>query len=343
MIRQIQRAIELHAWFAPLLALSVVAGLIALWRVLRKIPILELPRRLLLDQWRAINAEAIDPRYLGADAAPEGAAPRKRGKQAAAAAAAAPASTRPGARAAFDFRPLIVFVVVAVSLTLQEYYGDRSDFARYFPPPDHGYDPRYEMWAFTWWSGWRVFGYFIIPVLTIWAFRLTPAAPGTDNRDQNLSNYGLRREGFIAHAPIYITLFLIVLPAVIAASATRAFQHTYPFAEFARLNWSYLIQWELLYAAQFFSLEFFFRGFMLHGTKRSLGAYSIFAMVVPYCMIHYHKPIAEVLGAILAGTVLGTLALRTRSIWAGVVIHVCVAVTMDLLAMAHTGGLPTRW
>ncbi len=91
---------------------------------------------------------------------------------------------------------------------------------------------------------------------------------------------------------------------------------------------------------QFFALEVFFRGFMLHALKRPMGAYAIFAMIVPYCMIHYHKPIAEVLGAVAAGTVLGTLSLHTGSIWCGVLIHVSVAWSMDSLALMHTVGSP---
>jgi hypothetical protein len=71
-----------------------------------------------------------------------------------------------------------------------------------------------------------------------------------------------------------------------------------------------------------------------------MGAYAIFVMAVPYCMIHFHKPIAEVVGAIFAGIVLGTLAMVTRSIWCGVLIHISVAWTMDALALAHTFGLP---
>ena len=58
-------------------------------------------------------------------------------------------------------------------------------------------------------------------------------------------------------------------------------------------------------------------------------------MIVPHCMIHYPKPLPETLGAILAGIALGTLAMRTRSIWGGVFIHVGVALTMDWLAVAQ--------
>ena len=56
-------------------------------------------------------------------------------------------------------------------------------------------------------------------------------------------------------------------------------------------------------------------------------------MVVPYNMIHYGKPFLEANAAIIAGIVLGTLALKTRSIWCGFLIHVSVAISMDLAAL----------
>ena len=43
--------------------------------------------------------------------------------------------------------------------------------------------------------------------------------------------------------------------------------------------------------------------------------------------------------AVLAGIALGTLALRTRSIYGGVLIHIAVAWSMDLLVLSHKGQL----
>ena len=111
--------------------------------------------------------------------------------------------------------------------------------------------------------------------------------------------------------------------------------HTYPFYRLAARSAFDLVAWELLYAAQFLALEFFFRGFMLAGLRRSVGVHAIWIMVVPYTMIHFGKPLPETLGAIFAGLILGTLALRTKSIWSGVLIHVSVALNMDLLALGH--------
>jgi len=72
--------------------------------------------------------------------------------------------------------------------------------------------------------------------------------------------------------------------------------------------------------------------------RPTLGLYAIFVMMVPYVLIHaFGKPFGETLGAILTGLVLGALAMATRSIWFGYLIHVSVALTMDVLALAHKG------
>jgi len=65
-------------------------------------------------------------------------------------------------------------------------------------------------------------------------------------------------------------------------------------------------------------------------------------MAVPYCMIHYGKPYLEASVAVIAGIVLGSLAMKTRSIYAGFLVHATVAVLMDILALDRRHGLPTQ-
>ena len=215
---------------------------------------------------------------------------------------------------------LLVLVICAVSLTLQEYVGDRASFARWFPKLMASRDG--ELYSFAWWSGWRMLGYVVIPSLAILLM------PGQRWRDYHVST-----KGFFQHAWIYLLLFALIFPAVIQASFSPSFRHTYPFYRWANRSPGDLWTWEALYAIQFLALEFFFRGFLLQGLRKALGANAIFIMIVPYCMIHYGKPLPETLGAIGAGILLGTLAMRTRSIWGGVLIHVGVAVTMDVMAI----------
>jgi hypothetical protein len=73
---------------------------------------------------------------------------------------------------------------------------------------------------------------------------------------------------------------------------------------------------------------------------RSFGAGAIWSMVVPYCMIHYGKPYLEADAAVIAGVVLGSLAMRTHSIYAGFLVHATVAVLMDILALTQRKALP---
>ena len=45
----------------------------------------------------------------------------------------------------------------------------------------------------------------------------------------------------------------------------------------------------------------------------------------------------------IAGVVLGTLAMKTRSIWSGFLIHVSIAISMDVAALLQTRGLPSQF
>jgi membrane protease YdiL (CAAX protease family) len=153
---------------------------------------------------------------------------------------------------------------------------------------------------------------------------------------EKVRDYGLRLK---RGAGTYAVLYLIAAPLIIAFSFTAAFQQKYPFYHppAAHSLWPYMYAWWVLYWLQFVSLEFFFRGFMVHGLAPRLGWAAIFAMVVPYNMLHYGKPMAEALAAIVGGIVLGTLSLKTKSVWWGAALHISIALTMDVCALWHMG------
>jgi membrane protease YdiL (CAAX protease family) len=189
-------------------------------------------------------------------------------------------------------------------------------------------DPHKRFHQLAWWVATCVVFYFVPPALVVkLGFR------------ERLRDYGMRVRGVQNGAWIYGVFFVCMLPAVYLVSRQPHFLRTYPFYRLSEGEplWPYLVCWEVLYALQFVALEFFFRGFMVHGTKQRLGFYSVFAMMVPYCMIHFQKPLLECLGAIVAGIVLGTLSLKTRSIWLGAALHVGVAWTMDGCALYRQG------
>lgn len=241
----------------------------------------------------------------------------------------------------FDW-PIIGAVILAcLALVFLEYQGGSNDYHWLEEPLGWWFDDAAERIRYTfreseyarlsrlmYWSGSTFVAYMLVPMLYIkWVM------------DGSLREYGLGMAGVLDHGWIYISMFLAVLPAVYFASFNESFQNTYPFYEQASRSWLDFLLWELTYALQFMSLEFFYRGFLVHGLKKRFGVYAVLLSVVPYCMIHFGKPMPETLGAIFAGIALGLLSLFTRSIWLGVAIHVSVALSMDVLSLLNQGKL----
>jgi len=131
------------------------------------------PRRLFLDTWREVDAEA---RLLRT---------------------ASPAR-------AYDFRPLLALAVGAVCLLLMAHFGT----SRYFftlletMPTDGGgaraaiaASPWRDLAAMTWWSGWRVLCYAVIPAMLIrfaWRERVRPGMGFFTEASVNLADDGIR-------------------------------------------------------------------------------------------------------------------------------------------------------
>ena len=159
---------------------------------------------------------------------------------------------------------------------------------------------------------------------------------------KKISNFGWKMSNSLStDVKIFIGFFCFMLPLVYFVSTQDSFLIKYPFYRPATANDIYpnLIIWELFYFIQFVSLEFFFRGFIVHGLKDEIGDYSVLLMVIPYCMIHFQKPFLETIGAIFAGLILGYLSLRKKSIFTGVALHFSVAIAMDVFALYHLGFL----
>ena len=240
-----------------------------------------------------------------------------------------------------DYRPAVCLMLIGAILTFHEYYGVRSFYEAVLRGElkaleDAGlkwlkvgkYDVLY---GYVWWSMSRVVGYVLVPVLT-WKLLF---------RRDSLWDYGLHVKGTLKHAWVYAGLMALVGPVVFIVARQPDFGNYYPFYKFCSRSWFDLLAWEAMYFAQFFALEFFFRGWMIGALRGAMGSAAIFAMSLPYCMIHYGKPYLEAHGAVIAGVVLGTLSMRTRSIYGGFFLHIGVAALMDFLSLYKRGALPT--
>lgn len=237
-----------------------------------------------------------------------------------------------------DRNAVVAMVYTAVGLTgtyylknpdviLQIARGSRyEDIASFLAVPNGNNLPGLAYWVVV-----LMTFYFIVPVLII---KLVYHG--------NLADFGLRPRIESGFTKLLLACAGLMIPLVYLMSQTAGFAAKYPFFKVydgtVYLGPALLI-WEVIYFLQFFGLEFFFRGFLLNSLKPALGAYSIFVMTIPYCMIHFGKPPAETAAAIFAGVFLGWLSYRNGSIWLGLALHCIVAFTMDLLALYNKGLL----
>jgi uncharacterized protein len=241
-----------------------------------------------------------------------------------------------------DIRLIVISIVVCLSLVFIEYLGKdpgyvylrdflkwiglnnlSGSFAALLEHSEHR-----QLNALAYWVAVIAVCYLLLPMAVIrFVFR------------EKISDYGIRRGNLLKDYKLYLGMLVIMIPLVWYFSRTDGFQYRYPFYRLSSNEslWPNFWIWQALYLFQFFCLEFFFRGFIVHGLKRRTGYYAVFIMTIPYCMIHFGKPMPETIAAIIAGIILGTLSLKSRTIWMGVIIHYSVAIAMDLSALWQKG------
>ena len=157
-----------------------------------------------------------------------------------------------------------------------------------------------------------------------------------------MREYGYQTRNAFRGAWIYAGLTLVIIILVLFVAAEQpAFIKKYPWCKRAITagqisGWVFLV-YALCALLFFFSGESFWRGYLLFGTSRELGPVALFLMMNIYVFAHFGKPLAETLGAIAAGLVLGSLALKHRTFMLGVVCHWTVAMVMDLSALVKRG------
>ena len=140
----------------------------------------------------------------------------------------------------------------------------------------------------------------------------------------------------------YFTMLLIMLIPLVWASYQNEFQQYYPTLKFWRLqhpfglnNTKLGITWEVIYAFSFIGTEILFRGAMVIGISKILGNNVILPAVAVYAFLHFGKPMPETIGSIFGGFILGVIALDKKNLLGGIMIHMGVAIGMDLLSLAQ--------
>lgn len=242
------------------------------------------------------------------------------------------------------FRLLVISITVSIALLINHYLAINTSlsdglrwFAATFNQPVRPLlsavhqSPWRELLGYLWWGSWLLIGYVLIPLLVI-RFVL---------RD-NIREYGLHLGDTRKHWRYYAIFGAVMGVMAIGASFNNSFLDTYPFYSQAGRSWQDLLLWQLIYIGQFVCIEFFYRGFLLRGLQPSFGISSIYVSSLIYLTIHLPKPFLECVGSLFFGLILCLLASLSRSIWGGVFVHVCLAVSMDVLSLFQRGQLPLQ-
>ena len=140
----------------------------------------------------------------------------------------------------------------------------------------------------------------------------------------------------------YVLLLIISATFLFAGSFLQDVNSYYPRylhsggSNFAAINglseWVTVSMYEFSYGLSFISVEHFFRGFLVLGFVRYMRGYTIIPMVVCYCLLHFGKPIGETITSIFGGYILGIFVYKTRNIWGGIILHIGIALLMELFS-----------
>ncbi|MEZ4462293.1 MAG: CPBP family glutamic-type intramembrane protease [bacterium] len=237
-------------------------------------------------------------------------------------------TTNGGVNTTIDARSMGVLLLTSVLLTLFYYYGRpqvfRGSFEAWFVDLlGLGKSNLRGVLSYWYWAASSAVLRVLVPLACIifW-FKESPRDFG----------YRIWEKG---HLKIYGVFYLAILPVLILMSFSPSYQKKYPFWDHAGDSLAHFVLYEIPYMFQFLSLEAFFRGFFIFALFKRFGYYSVVIMTIPYCMIHFGKPITETLGAIVAGLLLGYLALKSKSWLPGAMLHCGVGLTMDIAVLLH--------
>lgn len=171
------------------------------------------------------------------------------------------------------------------------------------------------------------FIWLFIPCCVYWFF--------VDRKEQPI--YGFHAKGVVLKP--YFVLILLMVPLIAAATTQPDFLSTYPrlnHTEIPREGFKNILLnafYEVCYGVDFVNTEFFFRGFLILALARYAGPKVILPMCVFYVTIHFEKPLGETISSFFGGWLLGIIAYETKSIYGGIIVHLGIAMLMEVIAL----------
>jgi len=218
-----------------------------------------------------------------------------------------------------DKKVVTIFLSIAILQTVSWYITSRS-FFRYNIFPSFDSNPDIYLIEYLYWFIGDFTTLFVLPVLII-RFVIK----------KKVSSFGLKAGDWQMGLKLSLIFFLVMLPLIWIFSSSTDFVSRYPHLLSTRTAWNTFFIYETGMLIYMFAWEFVWRGFMLFGLEEKFGYYTVLIQMIPFVILHNGKPMPETFGAILGGIALGILAFRTRSFLYGVLVHIGIMFSIDLI------------
>ncbi|MCU7494564.1 MAG: CPBP family intramembrane metalloprotease [Ignavibacteria bacterium] len=221
-----------------------------------------------------------------------------------------------------DKKVITVFISVALLQTVSWYYTSGRFYQMAIEESPALISPEAELRRFLFWFLGDFGLLFLIPCLIIKVFF-----------KKKLSDYGLKRGDYSFGLRTTAFALLIMLIIVWFVSALNSFSENYPTLFSAREDWNAFFLFESALLLYMLAWEFIWRGYMLFGLEEKFNYYTVLVQMLPFVILHNGKPVLETFGAIVGALILGVLALRTRSIIYGIIIHFGTLFSIDIISI----------
>jgi hypothetical protein len=220
-----------------------------------------------------------------------------------------------------DRKIVIIFFSVAILQTISWYYTSKNFYnQKIYSLLPNNFD--IELCEFLYWFIADSIVLFLIPVLIIKSlFR------------EKLKNYGINLKNLKGGMIVTLISAIIILPITYLVSLSSEFTNFYPMYSGLNENIKTFLLYESFLLLFLFAWEFIWRGFMLFGLETKFGWYAIFIQMIPFVILHNGKPVLETFSSIIGALLLGMLALRTRSMIYGFIIHAVIIISLDIYAI----------
>lgn len=219
-----------------------------------------------------------------------------------------------------DIKVITIFLSIAILQTVSWYYLNPNFIKQNILLDFFSLKELTEFHSYIFWFIGDFFLFFILPILIIKFFF-----------KQKIKSFGIQFGN--KRVGIYFTIvsILILTPIIIIISTLIDNNSFSPFKDLIYENTNYFSLYVISLLIFLFAWEFIWRGFMLFGLEEKFGLYSIFIQMIPFVILHNGKPIIETFSSIFGAVFLGYLALRTRSIIYGFLIHAYLLFFLEII------------